>query len=109
MFVEHTYTHKNSPNPGCDNGEFLELKMWIGTDRDSKGISFENWAYDDRLPENLLSRIEKGARSALHNHKFPSLKVVLIEYRWLETSSPEWLFEVAAETCVLEAIQKLEA
>ncbi|MEO9826908.1 MAG: hypothetical protein ABJF50_21110 [Paracoccaceae bacterium] len=107
MFVEHTYTHKKPPDPGLHNGEFLMLKMWIGTDENTQGDSFECRSYDNRLPKKLINRIREGVSSALQNHKFPSLKVVVIEYRWMEPNSPEWLFEVAAKACVQEALQKL--
>ena len=107
MFVEHSYTHKKPHSHDHDHGEFLELKMWVGVDKNAQGDSFENWSYDDRLPANFLTRIKKGVSSALLNHKFPSLKVVLIEYRWLEVDSPEWLFEAVAKACVQEALQEL--
>ena len=109
MFVEHTYTRSKPPDPGQNNGECLVLKMWIGVEENTERDSFECWSYDDRLPVNLLNRIQEGVYLALRNHKFPALKVVLIEYRWSDVHSPEWLFEVAAKACVQEALQELAA
>ena len=107
MFVEHSYEHKKPPAHARDPGEFLELKIWVGTDDSAKGDSFESWSYDNRLPVNYLNRIEKSVASALINHTFPPLKVVLVDYRWLDVCSPEWLFEVAAKACVEGALQEL--
>ncbi|MEM7599109.1 MAG: hypothetical protein AAF382_15555 [Pseudomonadota bacterium] len=105
MFVENSYLHRKQ---FADHGEYLELEIWVGLGAKSDGHSFEDWSGFHGFPRQLLARLEKGVFFALNENKFSNLKVALVECRWLDVDSPEWLFEEVATVCVREALQKLE-
>ncbi|MGR3636200.1 MAG: hypothetical protein ACU0BK_09770 [Shimia sp.] len=108
MLVEHTYSHKKQTRQGA--GEFIELTMLVGVDDAAVPDRFENWSTDRRLRQDLLKLIEKGALAAVQTRglKGHSIVVALIDYRWLEADTPDWLFKQGAKACVEEALLALE-
>lgn len=106
MFVERTFRHKKRTGPG--EGEFIELTFRIVVDEAPKSDTFEIWSTDHRLFKDQIELMKQGALSAISGHELGSLKVALIEHRWSDVDTPDWLFEYGAKTCVGEALQELQ-
>jgi hypothetical protein len=104
MIFTHTHLHKRQFG---DAGEYLEMSLTGMLGLEGQGLIFVN--DDHRLTEQaehkrLLMRARFGALDELQQRNHTDCVINMSACRYLDTASPEWLFEVVARRCVINGL-----
>ena len=105
--VTRDYTHKKQTG---GSGQFGRVKLVVEPNEKGKGFEFENKIVGGSVPKEFIPAIEKGVESVMSSGPligFPVLdvKVTLIDGAYHEVDSSAIAFEIAARTCMREAMQ----
>lgn len=103
MFIEHTHLHMQVVE---GHGEFLLIKLLIAGAKEQTGLCLENlsdipWV---TLELKRWESMRRGVFSVLKEKGIKDAEIGILEVRWLDVDSPEWLFEDVSKACVQWAL-----
>jgi elongation factor G len=106
--VENDYTHKKQTG---GSGQFGRVKLVVEPGEKGAGLVFENEIIGGAVPKEFIPAVEKGVASVMSSGPligFPVLDVhvALIDGAYHDVDSSAIAFEIAARTCMREALQK---
>jgi len=106
--VEHDYTHKKQSG---GSGQFAALTIIAEPLQPGGGFEFDNQIVGGAIPKEYIPGVEKGLESVLGAGVlagFPvvDLKVSLIDGKFHDVDSSALAFEIAARSCLREALTK---
>ncbi len=106
--VEHDYTHKKQSG---GSGQFAALTIIAEPLPPGGGFEFDNQIVGGAIPKEYIPGVEKGLESVLGAGVlagFPvvDLKVSLIDGKFHDVDSSALAFEIAARSCLREALTK---
>jgi elongation factor G len=106
--IEHDYTHKKQSG---GSGQFAALTIVAEPLPAGGGFVFENEIVGGAIPKEFIPGVEKGLESVLGSGVlagFPvvDLKVSLIDGKYHDVDSSALAFEIAARSCLREALTK---
>jgi len=104
MLAQHTHLHMKFD--ADKRGEFLFLTLLVSTDGTVNEIDFDEafLSRSSTCDEEQLLEIRQGAAEALQSAGHMGAKVVILEVRFLDVGSPNWLFKQVAKVCVENAL-----
>jgi len=104
MLIEHIHLHMQVV---ADQGEFLLIRLLIGSEKAGSGLCLENWSDIpwQTCDEERWECIRKGTFGALRDRGIQDAKVCVVGVRYLDVDSLPSLFESVSRICVLLALE----
>ncbi|MEP3785874.1 hypothetical protein [Ascidiaceihabitans sp.] len=108
MFFEHTHLHQRQFQ---NSGEYLEMSLTGGIGLEGQGLFFVNDDHrmtSDEIHQRHIMRARFGVFDELQRRGIKDFVINMPTCRYLDTTSPEWLFEVVARRCVINGLDNPE-